>query len=72
MIHGPFDNLSYTPDLQGIFKDPNKAADTVRELGRKFGGEKTGKFLDNLLGGNKEDGEGVDAKKLLDGFLGER
>ena len=71
-VHGPFDNLSYTPDLQGIFKDPNKAADTVRELGRKFGGEKTGKFLDNLLGGNKEDGEGVDAKKLLDGFLGGR
>ncbi len=71
-VHGPFDNLSYTPDLQGIFKDPDQAAKTVRELGRKYGGEEAGKVLDKLLGGNNQDGNGIDAKKLLDGFLGGR
>jgi AsmA protein len=72
-VHGPFEDLSYTPDFKGLLKDPGKAADTVRELGRKYGGEEAGKVLDSLLGGgNNKDGKGVDTKKLLDGFLGGR
>jgi len=71
-IHGPFEDLNYTPDLQGLLSDPGKAADTVRRLGRQYGGEKTGKVLDDLLGGNNKDGKSIDAKKLLDGFLGGR
>ena len=72
-IHGPFEDLRYTPDFKGLLKDPNKAAETVRELGRKYGGEEAGKVLDNLLGGgNNNDGKSIDTKKLLDGFLGGR
>ncbi len=69
-VHGPFEKLSYTPDLKGLLSNPGAAADTVRNLGRKFGGEKAGKALDGLLGGNG--GNGGSAKKLLDGFLGGR
>ena len=71
-IHGPFQDLNYTPDLQGLLSDPGKAAETVRRLGRQYGGEKTGKVLDKLLGGDNKDGKSIDAKKLLDGFLGGR
>lgn len=66
-VHGPFEKLNYTPDLKGMFSNPGAAADTVRKLGKQFGGEKAGKALDGLLGGN-----GGSAKKLLDGFLGGR
>ncbi len=68
-IHGPFDNLKYTPNI-----DADAAADTIRNLGRQYGGEKAGKVLDDLLGGGSDgssDG-GSKAKKLLDGFLGGR
>lgn len=68
-IHGPFEKLEYTP----IF-DANTAVDTVRKLGRQYGGEKAGKALDDLLGGSDSNGGsgGSNAKKLLDGFLGGR
>ncbi|MCH9809060.1 MAG: AsmA family protein [Alphaproteobacteria bacterium] len=69
-VHGPFEKLSYTPDLKGMFSNPGQAADTVRQLGKKFGGEKAGKALDGLLGGGGD--KGGAAKKLLDGFLGGR
>lgn len=65
-VHGPFENLSYTPDLNGVLKNPG----AIRELGRQYGGEKAGKVIDNLLGGGE--GGGGKAKELLDGLLGGR
>lgn len=70
-ISGPFEDLNYKPQLDGVLKDPGKAADTLRELGRQYGGEETNKALDKLLGGNGGDTKS-NAKKLLDGFLGGR
>lgn len=71
-IHGPFGNLQYSPDVSGLLTNPGAAADTVRNLGRQFGGDKAGKVIDGLLGGGGQGGGGTDAKKLLDGFLGGR
>jgi len=74
-VHGPFEKLSYTPDLKGVLKDPEQTAKAIRELGRQYGGEKAGKVLDDLLGGGdggaNTDGNGK-AKKLLDGLFGGR
>ncbi len=81
-IHGPFDNLKYTPDLSGVLSDPGKAADVVRQLGGGNAGKvldkaldsKAGKAIKDLLGGGGaggQDGGGkVDAGKLLDGLFG--
>lgn len=64
-ISGPFENLSYTPDLDGILSDPNKAVDAVRSIGEQIGGEKAGEAIDKVLGGGK-------AKQILDGLFGGR
>ncbi|KUO62683.1 MAG: hypothetical protein APF80_10255, partial [Alphaproteobacteria bacterium BRH_c36] len=74
-VHGPFEKLSYTPDLNGVLKDPEQTTKAIRELGRQYGGEKAGKVLDDLLGGGdggaSADGNGK-AKKLLDDLFGGR
>ncbi len=60
-VKGSWDGPSYEPDIAGavksapvqeIIKDPSKAVETVKEIGRKIGGEKAGKFLKDLLGGD--------------------
>lgn len=72
-VHGPFEKLSYTPDFNGVLKDPAQAKDAIRQLGRQYGGDKAGKVLDDLLGGGGADGGGnTKAKKLIDGLFGGR
>ncbi|MEM1372169.1 MAG: AsmA family protein, partial [Pseudomonadota bacterium] len=38
-VTGPVDRPRYTPDLSGILKDPGRALDTVREIGKQFKGK---------------------------------
>lgn len=78
-VQGTFDKLSYTPDLNGILKDPNKALDTVKKIGEQFKGKKAGEIVNDLLGGGnggQQSGSGAadgqpktDAKSLLNQFL---
>ncbi|MEO1281435.1 MAG: AsmA family protein [Pseudomonadota bacterium] len=68
-ITGNLDNPRYTPDLEGILKDPSKAIDTVKGITDKFKGKKAGEIIDGLLGGGG-DGEKIDGKQLLKGLFG--
>ena len=52
-VHGPWSRLEYTPDLKGIFADPNKAVDTLKEIGKQFKGQNAGDALKSILGGGK-------------------
>ena len=52
-VHGPWTKLDYTPDLKGIFADPNKAVDTIKEIGKQFKGQNAGDALKSILGGGK-------------------
>ena len=52
-VHGPWSKIDYTPDLKGIFSDPNKAVETIKEIGKQFKGQNAGDALKSLLGGGK-------------------
>lgn len=73
-VHGPLDDPKYTPDLAQAFKDPNKAIDTVKEIGKQFKGKKADEIVNDLLGGGGGNGESgkEKGKKLLEQFLGPR
>jgi AsmA protein len=49
-VHGPWDKVAYEPDLKGILADPNKAINTVKQLGEQFKGKKAGDVVKDLLG----------------------
>lgn len=59
-ISGSWDDPQIAPDLtgalggnvQGLIKDPSKAAGTVKEIGKQLGGKKAGDLLKGLLGKN--------------------
>lgn len=77
-VHGTFDKLSYTPDLGGILKDPNKALDQVKKLGEQFKGKNANEIMKGILGGGGTPAQPgqtpqqqpkIDPKGLLDQFL---
>ena len=83
-VHGPWSKIDYTPDLKGIFSDPNKAVDTIKEIGKQFKGQNAGDALKSILGGGKppaqqpgttgttgtsQPAQKPNAKQLLDQFL---
>ncbi len=80
-VHGPWSKLDYTPDLKGIFSDPNKTVETIKQIGKQFKGQNASEALKNLLGGTKANAQQPDttgstqpqqkpnAKDLLDQFL---
>lgn len=80
-VHGPWSKLDYTPDLKGILSDPNKAVDTIKEIGKQLKGKNAGEALKSLLGGGKpntqqsgstgstQPQQKPNAKQLLDQFL---
>lgn len=73
-VHGPLDNPKFTPDLAGAFKDPNKAVDTIKEIGKQFKGKKADEIVNDLLGGGSGNGAAGESgkskgKKLLEQFL---
>jgi AsmA protein len=78
-VQGPWDRLSYTPDLSGIMKDPGKALEQVKKIGEQLKGKDAGSVLKGILG-NKgaapagEAGSGggqqkLDTKGLLKGLI---
>lgn len=52
-VHGPWDRLSYAPDIGSVLKDPDKVVDTVKQIGRHL----------------EENGTLDKAKRLFDKFL---
>lgn len=49
-ITGSWDAPSINADVGDILKDPDKAVEAVKEIGRALGGKKAGDFLDKLFG----------------------
>jgi AsmA protein len=67
-VHGPWENPTIAPDVAGVLEDPNKAVDTIREIGKKFKGKDANEIVEGLFGkgGDKESGSsGSDAAKKL-------
>ena len=52
-VHGSWDKVSYTPDLKGILSDPNKALDTIKQIGSQLKGKNAGDIVNDLLGKSK-------------------
>ncbi len=78
-VRGPFENVSYEPDLSGVLKAPGKAIDTVRQLGDQLQKGAGKDLLDGIVGGGQQQQDGqtapdgkkkIDAKKILDGLFG--
>ena len=63
----------------GVFKDPNKAVETIKEIGKQFKGKNAKEIVNELLGDNSTQGNSQPsgeksstkeaAKKLLDQLL---
>ncbi len=78
-IHGSWAKPKLTPDLAGVFKDPNKAVETIKEIGKQFKGKNAKEIVNELLGDNSTQGNSQPsgeksstkeaAKKLLDQLL---
>jgi AsmA protein len=49
-ITGSWDRPKFEPDLKGLLSDPNKAADTVKQLGKQLKGKNSKEIVDGLLG----------------------
>jgi AsmA protein len=71
-ISGPWSGVKYEPDLGGVLKDPNKALEAVKEIGKQFKGKNANEIVDQLLGkkaGDGATGSTSGAKGLLNKFL---
>ncbi len=71
-ISGTWTGVKYEPDLGGVLKDPNKALEAVKELGKQFKGKNAGEIVNELLGKKNPDGTtsgSSGAKDLLNKFL---
>lgn len=69
-IHGSFHKLEYTPDVGGILKDPDKAAEAVKKLSEQFKGKNTQEIIDGLVGKDENGKKKIDANKLLNNLFG--
>ena len=71
-LTGPWAQPQITPSINGIIKDPGKAIDAVKDIGKQLkengGAAKLGNALKGLLGKGQpgEGGDGEKAKQLLD------
>ncbi len=55
-VRGSWDKPKFTPDLDGVLKEPGKAVSAIKEIGKKLkGNKKLGDFVRGLLG--DEEGE---------------
>ncbi len=52
-IQGPWEKPKFSPDLKSVIKDPGKAVDTIREIGKQFKGKDANEILKGLFGGKK-------------------
>jgi AsmA protein len=76
-ITGSWDRPSYRPDLKGVLSDPNKAVETIKEIGKRLKGKNAGQIVDQLFGKKGDDdatgstsSTKKSAKDLLNKFLG--
>ncbi|SDO23636.1 AsmA protein [Filomicrobium insigne] len=69
-VHGPFDNLNYTPDLGDVLKDPDKAADAIKKVGEQFKGKSAQEIIDGFVTEDETGKKKIDTKKLLNGLFG--
>ena len=76
-ITGSWDRPSYRPDLKGVLSDPNKAVETIKEIGKKLKGKNANEIVDQLFGKKGDDGATgstsstkKSAKDFLNKFLG--
>lgn len=61
-VTGSWDKPKFAPDASGILKDPNRAVEAVKELGKQFKGKDAGEIVKGLLGGDKSGADGTPAK----------
>ena len=50
-VQGPWEKPKFAPDLKGVFKDPDKAVETIKEIGKQFKGKDAKEVLRGLFGG---------------------
>ncbi len=50
-VQGPWEKPKFAPDLGGVLKDPNKAVETIKEIGKQFKGKDAKDVLRGLFGG---------------------
>ncbi len=66
-ISGPWEKPQIEPELKGVIANPEKAVETVKELGKQYKGKSAGEIVDDLF---KKDEKGSSkAKDLLKKFL---
>jgi AsmA protein len=53
-VQGPWEKPKFAPDLGGVLKDPNKAVETIKEIGKQFKGKDTKEILRGLFGSGGE------------------
>lgn len=51
-IEGPWAKPSIKPDIGGLLKDPSKAVEAAKELGKKLKGKNADELIKGVLGGN--------------------
>jgi AsmA protein len=71
-IAGSWDKPKIEPDLKGVLSDPNKAIETVKEIGKQLKGKNAEQIVNDLLGKNSGDSQSdtkASAKELLNKFL---
>jgi AsmA protein len=65
-IHGPWASPQVTPDIGGVLKDPGKAVEAIKEIGKQFKEGGSAKEIgDAVKGAIGKDG----GKKLLEGLF---
>lgn len=70
-ITGSWDKPSYEPDLKALLADPNKAIDTVKQIGKQFKGKSGKEIVDGLLGkgDGTQTGSAPKAKDILNNLF---
>lgn len=69
-VHGPFNDLNYTPELGDVLKDPDKAADAIKKVGEQFKGKSAQEIIDGFVTEDESGKKKIDTKKLLNGLFG--
>ncbi len=50
-IQGAWEKPKFAPDFKGLLKDPDKAVETIKELGKQFKGKDAKEVLKDIFGG---------------------
>jgi AsmA protein len=50
-ITGPWEKPKFAPDVGGVLKDPDKAVETIKQIGKQFKGKDAKELLRGILGG---------------------